>query len=218
MAALGMVVTVFAAVAEILHERGRRVADVQRHGLRRIVARRLLRRAPRRVHLVRFRRRREVDDRLRDRELAFRRAQEVVRVLRRERDRQRARIGEPDVLHRHPHDAARDIEHVLAALDHAREPVERAFDVAAAHGLVERGDHVVVLLAGLVVLRDAPLEHRRDVGRGHGFRLRATTRTRDVSVKRLGRVQRAASVAVGVPHEQIERVVCERRRLRAVRR
>src|SRR5262245_5017647 len=61
--AFGMVVAVALAVADVLHELRRRVADVQRHGLGRVLARGRERGAPRAVDGVRLRRRREIDDR-----------------------------------------------------------------------------------------------------------------------------------------------------------
>ena len=58
---------------------------------------------------------------------------------------ERARVGVADVLGREDHDAARDEERILARLEHAREPVERGVGVAAAQGLDEGRDDVVVL-------------------------------------------------------------------------
>ena len=72
-------------------------------------------------------------------------------VLRRDRDRQRLRIGVADVLGREDHHAARDEQRILARLEHAHQPVDRRVGIAAAHALDERGDDVVVLLAALVV-------------------------------------------------------------------
>ena len=65
--------------------------------------------------------------------------------------RQRLRVGVADVLGREAHQPARDVERILAGLEHARQPVERRVGVAVAHRLVQRRDEVVVLLAGLVV-------------------------------------------------------------------
>ena len=93
---------------------------------------------------VRFRRGRDIDHRLRDRELAFGRPEEIIRVLGGIADHQRLRIGEPDVLHRHAHDAAREIERVLAGIEHAAEIVQRGVRIGAAHRLVQRRDQIVV--------------------------------------------------------------------------
>ena len=60
-----------------------------------------------------------------------------------------ARIDEPP----------RDEQRVFAAVEHAREPVDRRVGIAAANRLDERADDVVVRFAALVVGRAAPL-HR----------------------------------------------------------
>src|SRR5687767_4969321 len=61
-AALGMVVPVALAVADLFHELRRCVANVQRHGLGGMLARSGERFSPRAVDAVRLRRRREIDD------------------------------------------------------------------------------------------------------------------------------------------------------------
>ena len=71
-------------------------------------------------------------------------AEEVEGVLGGIGDHERLRVGQADVLDRHADDAAGDEEPVLAAVEHAREIVERRVGVGAAHRLVQRRDQIVV--------------------------------------------------------------------------
>ncbi len=119
-----MVVGVALAVADILHQPGRRVED----GLRRHQRARLLR-PPRgalesNIGGIRFRRRGEVDDRLGERQFALGRAQEIIDVLGRKRLAHGLGVGKPDVLVGHAHHAPGDVERVLARFQHAGQPVE----------------------------------------------------------------------------------------------
>ena len=110
-AAFGMIVAIVRAVADVLHEpRSVHCGCAAARAPPDIRAPRVAPRPTRRRRLFDFGASREIDDRLCDRELALGRAQKVVGVFRGERDRQRTRVGEPDVLGRHPHDAPRDVE------------------------------------------------------------------------------------------------------------
>ena len=109
---------------------------------------------------VRFRRGGEIDAGLREGQFALRRAEIVVGVLGGIGDDQRLRIGKPDVLHRHAHQPAAEIERVLAGVEHAREIVERRVRIGAAHRLVQRRDQIVVAVLALVVDRRAALHDR----------------------------------------------------------
>ena len=60
---------------------------------------------------------------------------------------ERLRIGVADVLGREAHQPPRDVQRILAGLEHARQPVDRRVGIAVAHRLVQRRDQVVVLLA-----------------------------------------------------------------------
>ena len=106
----------------------------------------------------------EIDHGLREREVALGRAKPLVGVPGGDRLRQRLRIGQPDVLDSHTHDAARDIDRMLAAREHAREPVEGRVHVRGPHRLVERADQVVVAFLCLVVERSAALHGCGDAG------------------------------------------------------
>src|SRR5690606_37267904 len=71
---------------------------------------------------------------------------------------ERRGVGESDVLDRHPYEAPSDVEGVLPAAQHPRQPVEGAVRIATPHRLVQGGDQVVVLLSRLVVQGEAVLE------------------------------------------------------------
>ena len=128
-------------------------------------------------------------------------------------EQQRVRVGEADVLAREADAAARDVERVLAALEHAREPVDRGVGVGVAHRLVQRRDDVVVLLAVLVV-------HQRLAADALGEDLvgdrpDAVHRPR-VRDGRLERAERLAGVAVGVDREPAQDGLRHDERLPAV--
>ncbi len=160
-----MVVTVALAVADILHQFGRCVEDVGgRHQ-----AAGFLGALPGRLHRgvggVRFGRGGEVEAGLHQRQFALGAAEEFVGVLGRHAHRQRLRIGEADVLHRHADEAAGEEARFLPGGQHSREIIERRLRIGAAHSLVERGNEVVVPLAILVVNRHPALEKRAEPGR-----------------------------------------------------
>ena len=77
---------------------------------------------------------------------------------------QRARIGQADVLDRHAHQAAGEIQAVFAGFEHARQPVERRVGVGGTHALVQGGNQVEVLFAALVVEQHLAAEHGLDRG------------------------------------------------------
>ncbi len=111
-----------------------------------------------RVDRVRFGREREVDDGFSECEVAFGGAEEVDHVARGEAEVQSFGRGEADVFDGHADNAARDVERILTGFDHAAEPVEGGVGVGVANGFVQRRDEVVVLLAALVVHKDALLQ------------------------------------------------------------
>ena len=83
-------------------------------------------RVPGGVDRVRLGRQREVARGLGQGQLALRRAEEVVGLLGVERQAQRAGIGVAHVLGGEAHQPPRHVERVLARVEHAAEPVERA--------------------------------------------------------------------------------------------
>src|SRR4051794_19408685 len=126
--------------------------------------RRLERSAKRALRAVRLWRRREIDDHLREGQIALRWTEVVKRVTRRDGDLECFRIGETDVLRGHRERAAEHDHRIGAALDHSRHPVERALRIAAAETLVKRAQHVVRLFPALVVPCEAQLQRvARDV-------------------------------------------------------
>src|SRR3546814_7033947 len=116
------------------------VQDVGRWSQRAAVPRRPLGRAEGLVGGVRLGRRRQIDDELRQGQLALRAADALEGLPGGNRLGQRRRVGEADVLHRNAHPAAGDVVRVLAAGQHAREPVERGIAVGPAPRLVQGAD------------------------------------------------------------------------------
>ena len=146
------------AVAQAFHQSGGRVAQVQRDGFGGGLFDVLLHFAVGGVERIRLGREREIDDGLRQREIAFRHADEIHGIAGGHAERKRIGIGEADVFDRHAHHAARNVERIFAGFEHAAQPVERGVGIAVAHRLVQRGDQVVVLFAGFVVEQDALLQ------------------------------------------------------------
>ena len=67
------------------------------------------------------------------------------------RYKQGLRIGVTDVFGSMDHDASGDKLRVLPRIDHARKPIDGGIGVAAAHGLNERTDNVVVHVTVFVI-------------------------------------------------------------------
>ena len=152
-----VVVLVVGPVAFALHQPRRRVEDGLGRRQRTLGFGERLRGGEGCIDGVRLRRGRDIDDGLGDRQFALRAAEEVVGVLGRASHDEGLRIGEPDVLGGHAHDAASDEQGVLAGLEHPGEIVERRVGVRAAHAFVQRRDQVVVAVLRLVVEGRAPL-------------------------------------------------------------
>ena len=141
---------------------------------------------------------------MRDRQIAFRAAQEIVGVLGGVGDHQRLRIGQPDVLDRHAHHAARDVERRLAGIQHAAKIIQRGVGIGAAYRLVQCADQIVVAVLRLVVDRRAPLHDLLQLGGVKNFAFAGGT------PDFLGKRQRGAAVAVGHADERGACVVVER--------
>ena len=125
---------------------------------------------------------------------ALRHAEEMARLIGRDADLQRAAVGEAHVLAGEAHDAPRNIQRILARLQHARQPVDCGVRIAVAHGFVQRGDQVVVLFAVLIVEQrffGGALLERLARDDGAAVRLKLA-----VQHHHLQRVQRRARVAV----------------------
>jgi hypothetical protein len=149
--AVGLVmrVAVGLAVAEFLHQLGRRIAQMERHRTRdpSLATNRARHYTPCKPRCSWPHR--PEDHRLRQRQLAFRRAEALVgrQALRRSpapADRP-GRCPPPPCA-----PAPAEIERVGAAIEHAAQPVQRGIGIGAAHRLVQRRDLVVEGLAALV--------------------------------------------------------------------
>ena len=201
-----MVVLIALAIAFLLHQLGRRVEDVFWRQQRTVLLGAAHRRAIGLVGGIRFRRGGDIDHRLRDREFAFRATKKIVSVLGGVGDHQRLRIGEPDILDRHPHHAPRQKQRVLAGIEHARQIIQRGVGIGAAHRFMQRGDQVVVAVGGLVVDRRAALQdllQLLDIEHFAGARR---------APHLFGQRQRGAAIAIGHPHQRGARFVIERQR------
>ena len=119
------------------------------------------------------------------------------------------RVGHAHVLGGEADQAPRDVERVLARLQHARQPVQARVRVGVADRLVERADDVVVLLAGPVVqerLAREGLLHGREVHAPRPVFLRGR-----VGHRHLQDVERGARVAVRRGGQEAERIVVDLR-------
>ncbi len=141
--------------------------------------------------------------------LGFGQPDPVERLGRRDGHRERPRIGVPDVLGRRDDQAPGDELGVLAGRDHRRQPVQRGVGVVAAQALDERGDRVVVTVAGAVVAEDPLL-----CGRLHVLEPRGDPALLVPDALRLGEgngafehVERRPRIAAGERHEVIEGLV-----------
>ena len=194
---VGVLVT--GAVAQISHQPGGGVAEVQRHGQGAVL-----------LHVgqgavvggergVTLGREREIERRFREGQEALRHADEMDGVLRGDRDGERARVRQSDIFRRQDDEAPRHEERVLAGLQHAGEPVERRVRIRAAQRLDERGNGVVVRVAGLV-MGQAPLHDLLDeCGRDRLLPARREDRGFEGA-------QGAARVAAGLNDDGVQRV------------
>ncbi len=198
-------VAILPAVAQLLHELGRRVAQVQRHRARAVVLHEITRRIIGDVGRVALRCTCQIDHRLRDREFALGGPEPLVGFAGIERELQATRVGDPDVLDRHADHASAHVQRVGTAVQHAAAPVQRGVGVRPAHGLVQRRDLVVEGFAALVeaaqVLGEGALqEFLVDVVALRRARGRAD---------RLQHVEQPPRVAVGRPDHHAFRAVGE---------
>ena len=90
------------------------------------------------VCCVGFRRDRQIDGGLRQRQIALRNSEKMHGLLGGHGLLERARIGQADVFDGHAHQAPCDVQAVLAGLEHAGQPVEGGIGIARAHRFVQR--------------------------------------------------------------------------------
>jgi len=157
----------------------------------------------RRVCGVRFRGGGEIDHRLRERQIALRTAEPLIGVPGGKGLGQRLRVGEADILAGEANQAAGDVARVLAAGEHAGEPVEGGIGVRAAQRLMQRRNQVEMFLAVAVVEGRAARQVRREVGG-------AQQRVGGEAVELLGHVQQIAAVAIGHGTQRRARGLIER--------
>ena len=137
-------------VTQFLHQLGRRVAKVLGHQPRLVLSDECARVIIRHVHCVRFGGAGEIDHRLGQSQFPLGRTQPLVGLAGIERETQRARVGETNVLRRHAHQPSPQIQRIGAAVEHAHQPVQSRVRIGAAHALVQGGNLVVERVAAFV--------------------------------------------------------------------
>ena len=161
-----VVVGVFVAlaVACLVHQLGRGVAQVQRHGaVGRVVFHEREGLVDGRVGRVALGAGGQVDGRLGQRDARFGHADLVYRVEAGVGQQQGVGVRKPDVLRSEDHQPPGQKTRLFASGQHARQIVDRGIGVAAPHRFDEGRDDVVVLLAVLVVEGDVLLQAVGDV-------------------------------------------------------
>ena len=151
----------------------------------------------RRVTLSRSR---EIDGRFGEHERAFRHPDQVCRLLGCNRERQRLRIGESDILGGEDDDPPGDEHRVFAGFEHSREPVDRCVRVGPAHRFDERGDGVEVRVSAFVIGQRSLSDARHGL---NGDDAIASLSVADGCFQRVERNSRIAAAELG---ESIERI------------
>ena len=146
-----MGVLVALPVAQIFHEARWRVADHEGNRLGEVLYGVLLCQVVGRFHGVGSRHEGEVDDGFGEMNVAFRHAKIVAGLIGGGRDDNGVGIREAHVLRRETQHPAGYVERILSGLEHAREPVNRGVRIRIAHGLVQGGDEIVMLLSVFVI-------------------------------------------------------------------
>ena len=163
------------------------------------------------VGSVRLRRGREVHHSLGERNPPLRHADQLHRLGRGDRERQRLRVGDTNVFSRRDDHASRDEARVLPRLDHPRQVVQGGVGVAAANRLDERADDVVVLVAGAVVAQEGPVDGGGDrFRRDYGMLVLLIDGRERCLRGRLERGQRAPGIPGRQTNERVARLVVER--------
>ena len=113
------------------------------------------RRIDRSLTRVGFRRQAHIECSLSQVNAALGIANDLGRLKRGLRHQKCLRIGIANILRSLNHNAAGDKLRILPRVDHAREPIDRGIGVAAAHGLDERTDNVIVHVTVFVIRKTA---------------------------------------------------------------
>ena len=205
----GRIAVRIAVVAVVFRSRAVPVAQMVGHGARGPVAHLGQRGVDACLGGVALGRERQVDGRLRQVDAAFGIADDLGRLEGGRSHQKRVGIGVADILRCGDEHAPRDELGVLSPVDHAGEPIERRIRIAAAHGLDERGDDVVVHVLVLVVRQAAMRRGGAHLVLGQqGGRVRRTGLHHAGS--QLQRGERAASVASRHEDDRVARLVVER--------
>ena len=134
------------------------------------------------------------------------------------RHQKRLRVGVANILRSVNHNAASDKLRILPSIDHAREPIDRGIGVAAAHGLDERTDDVVVHVAVFVIRKAATRVGNLHVIHGDGIALPRRRRWRSLGIgtrdgnlaRKLERRERRASVTRCQRADGLDRILIGR--------
>jgi len=159
-----MGIAILFSVAELLHQPGRRVAQVQGYGQGAVGVDVAAGGVQGDVAGVGFGGAREVGDGVGEGDGSLGQSGELERGKGAGGDDEGHRVGVADVFAGEDHHAAQDEQRVFAGVDHAKAPVQGCVGIAAAHRLDKGADDVVVLLAVLVVEEHAALHGHLDVG------------------------------------------------------
>ena len=136
---------------QLFHQLGRSVADVQGNRFRQLAAGVRFCGLIRPVEGIGARGQGQIDHGLGQVEIALGHAVEMAGLVRRHRDLQSLIVRQPDVLAGKADEPAGDEQGILPGLQHPGQPVDGGVRVGIAHGLVEGGYQVVMLLAVLVI-------------------------------------------------------------------
>ena len=145
-----MGIAIALAVTQILHQRGGRVTQAQRHFLGATLLHFAHGGLECLVDSIALGRAGQIDNGLGHRQFAFRTAEAFLGLPRIQRQGETARIGVADVFRSHAHHPARNIQGVATTVQHAREPVQAGVRVRAADRFVQRRDQIVEGLTLLV--------------------------------------------------------------------
>ncbi len=193
-------VLVAVAVADISHESGDSVAEMERDGIGFGFANVFENRAVAGIERVGFWCKRKIDGGLREGQVTFRRAEEIESVLGGESDGKSAGFGKADIFAGHAHHAAGKVERVFSRFEHAGEPIESGVGIGIADRFVQRGDEIEMFFAGFVVAEKFSLEDVFEKFRSDVFR-RPTPRNRGWGTRAFGGefegVVSRAGVAIG---------------------
>ena len=198
----GEVVGVFVAVgvAEVLHQLRGRVAQVERHGGRLVLLGGRKGLIDRQIGGIALGGAGKVHGALAQRDARLRHADGVDDAEGRVRQQQGVGIRQADILGGEDAEPPGDEEGILAAVQHARHPVNRRIGIGPAHALDKGGNDVVMHLAALVIDGHILLQALRD---------RAVVNDDGIALAQLGidhdlqDIQQFAGISAAVAEERL---------------